>query len=86
MFQNKGVGPLGHSEAVYVEEAELSWKPAATGIRAVSHPLSLWILSAHRLLFWTLPFPFPEVQLAPSFTWHRELPFQGPEVVVLASS
>lgn len=79
MFRNKGFGPSGHCDAVFMEEAGCHGNRQATGIRAAFHPLSLWIRSARQLLC-----EAPDVQLASSFCWRLELPFQGPDAIVLA--
>ena len=50
MFQNKRVG---HQAKLMKStwKVGLSWEPESHRIREVSHPLSLWVLSAHWLLF-----------------------------------
>lgn len=62
-FQNKGVGPLSHSNAVYMEEAELLWKLARHENQLIPSPSgsSLHLCSCSRL-FLSPPWEFSLLQ------------------------
>lgn len=55
MFQGEGVDFQANPDAIHMEEVGCHGNQKAMRIRTVSHPLALWVLSAHWFRFWTLP-------------------------------